>query len=164
MKVIAGFVDEGDGDSIACIGGRHFCICSRAGEVVGAGCVKGAEIVIGIAVGDIVLENRIRQIRPITDIRVIDRVVVNCIVRAYSQAYSEIIGFAGSIDKVIDYVVPDFHNVTGMEGYGVHIRDFQATLLHLFGIDHERFTVNLQGLDAKLTGVEPARVVTEILA
>ena len=47
---------------------------------------------------------------------------------------------------------------------GVHIRDFQATLLHLFGIDHERFTVNLQGLDAKLTGVEPARVVTEILA
>ena len=46
---------------------------------------------------------------------------------------------------------------------GVHIRDFQATLLHLFGIDHERFTYNLQGLDAKLTGVEPARVVTEIL-
>jgi len=46
----------------------------------------------------------------------------------------------------------------------VHIRDFQATLLHLFGIDHERFTVNLQGLDAKLTGVEPAHVVEEILA
>jgi len=46
----------------------------------------------------------------------------------------------------------------------VHIRDFQATLLHLFGIDHERFTYDLQGLDAKLTGVEPARVVDEILA
>jgi Protein of unknown function (DUF1501) len=46
----------------------------------------------------------------------------------------------------------------------VHIRDFQATLLHLFGIDHERFTVDLQGLPAKLTGVEPARVVSEILA
>jgi len=46
----------------------------------------------------------------------------------------------------------------------VHIRDFQATLLHLFGIDHERFTENLQCLDAKLTGVEPARVVHEILA
>ena len=38
----------------------------------------------------------------------------------------------------------------------VHIRDFQATLLHLFGIDHERFTYDLQGLQAKLTGVEPA--------
>jgi hypothetical protein len=46
----------------------------------------------------------------------------------------------------------------------VHIRDFQATLLHLFGIDHERFTYDLQGLQAKLTGVEPARVVHEILA
>ena len=46
----------------------------------------------------------------------------------------------------------------------VHIRDFQATLLHLFGIDHERFTYDLQGLPAKLTGVEPAGVVSEILA
>ena len=46
----------------------------------------------------------------------------------------------------------------------VHIRDFQATILHLFGIDHERFTHKFQGLDAKLTGVEPARVVDEILA
>ena len=34
----------------------------------------------------------------------------------------------------------------------VHIRDFQATLLHLFGIDHQRFTYNLQGLNAKPTG------------
>ncbi|MDP6607432.1 MAG: DUF1501 domain-containing protein [Dehalococcoidia bacterium] len=47
----------------------------------------------------------------------------------------------------------------------VHIRDFQATMLHLFGIDHERFTFKYQGLDAKLTGVEaPARVVQDLLA
>ncbi|MBM3762315.1 MAG: DUF1501 domain-containing protein [Acidobacteria bacterium] len=46
----------------------------------------------------------------------------------------------------------------------VHIRDFQATLLHLFGIDHERFTYKYQGLDQKLTGVEKARVVKGILA
>ncbi len=46
----------------------------------------------------------------------------------------------------------------------VHIRDFQATILHLFGIDHERFTHRFQGLDAKLTGVEPAHVVNELLA
>ena len=38
----------------------------------------------------------------------------------------------------------------------VHVRDFQATLLHLFGIDHERFTYKYQGLDQRLTGVEPA--------
>ena len=46
----------------------------------------------------------------------------------------------------------------------VHVRDFQATILHLFGIDHDRFTYKYQGLDQKLTGVEKARVVSEILS
>ena len=47
---------------------------------------------------------------------------------------------------------------------GVHVRDFHATLLHLMGIDHHRLSVKFQGLDARLTGVEPSRVVSEILA
>ncbi|MFM7112344.1 MAG: DUF1501 domain-containing protein, partial [Planctomycetota bacterium] len=38
------------------------------------------------------------------------------------------------------------------------------TLLHQLGIDHERFTYRFQGLDMRLTGVEPSRVVKEILA
>ena len=46
----------------------------------------------------------------------------------------------------------------------VHVHDLHATMLHLLGIDHERFTYKYQGLDFKLTGVEPARVVSEILA
>jgi arylsulfatase A-like enzyme len=46
----------------------------------------------------------------------------------------------------------------------VHIRDLHATILHQLGIDHEKLAFNYQGLDQKLTGVEPARVVTEILA
>ena len=46
----------------------------------------------------------------------------------------------------------------------VHVRDFQATLLHCFGIDHERFTHRYQGLEARLTGVEPAHPVKAILA
>lgn len=46
----------------------------------------------------------------------------------------------------------------------VHVRDFHATLLHLLGIDHTRLTYRFQGLDARLTGVEPARVVKEIVA
>ncbi|HEV3144613.1 MAG TPA: DUF1501 domain-containing protein [Gemmataceae bacterium] len=46
----------------------------------------------------------------------------------------------------------------------VHIRDFHATVLHLLGFDHERFTFRFQGLDQKLTGVESARVVQELLA
>jgi hypothetical protein len=45
----------------------------------------------------------------------------------------------------------------------VHVRDFQATVLHLLGLDHERLTIRQQGLEVKLTGVEPARVVREIL-
>ena len=46
----------------------------------------------------------------------------------------------------------------------VHVRDFQATMLHLFGIDHERFSYKYQGLDQKLTGVEKAYVVKPLLA
>jgi hypothetical protein len=46
----------------------------------------------------------------------------------------------------------------------VHVRDFQATLLHQFGIDHERFTYKYQGLDQRLTGVEPASPVKAILS
>jgi hypothetical protein len=46
----------------------------------------------------------------------------------------------------------------------VHIRDFHATILHLLGIDHQRFTFKSQGLDLKLTGVEEAKVIKELLA
>ncbi|HYE18009.1 MAG TPA: DUF1501 domain-containing protein [Tepidisphaeraceae bacterium] len=46
----------------------------------------------------------------------------------------------------------------------VPMRDLHATMLHLCGIDHERFTVKFQGLDAKLTGVEPAKVVKDLIA
>ena len=46
----------------------------------------------------------------------------------------------------------------------VHIRDLSATILHLLGIDHKRLTYPFQGLDQRLTGTEPARVVTEIFA
>ena len=46
----------------------------------------------------------------------------------------------------------------------VHIRDFHATVLHLLGYDHERFTYRYQGLNQRLTGVEPAHVVKELLA
>ena len=46
----------------------------------------------------------------------------------------------------------------------VHVRDLHATILHMFGINHAKFTVKFQGLDMKLTGVEPARVVKELFA
>lgn len=46
----------------------------------------------------------------------------------------------------------------------VHLRDFHATVLHLLGFDHERFSFKFQGLDQRLSGVLPARVVQELLA
>ena len=43
------------------------------------------------------------------------------------------------------------------------VRDLHATMLHQLGIDDRELTYKFQGLDVKLTGVEPARVVKEIL-
>ncbi len=46
----------------------------------------------------------------------------------------------------------------------VHVHDLHATILHLLGFDHMKLTYKFQGLEQKLTGVEPARVVHELLA
>lgn len=46
----------------------------------------------------------------------------------------------------------------------VHIRDFHATILHLLGFKHDEFTYKFQGLDQKLTGVLPAKVIDALLA
>jgi uncharacterized protein (DUF1501 family) len=45
----------------------------------------------------------------------------------------------------------------------VHVRDLHATMLHLLGLDFRRLSVKYQGLDMRLTGVEPARVLHDIL-
>ena len=52
----------------------------------------------------------------------------------------------------------------GPVGDSVHVRDIHATLLHQLGLDHERLTVRSQGLDFRLTGVLPARVVHEVVS
>ena len=46
---------------------------------------------------------------------------------------------------------------------GVHLHDFQATVLHTLGIDHERLTYKHQGRRYRLTDVH-GKVVKEILA
>jgi hypothetical protein len=60
------------------------------------------------------------------------------------------------------------HGATDEFGYHavedvVHVRDLHATMLYLLGIDHNRFTVPYQGLDTRLTGVEPAEPVMPLL-
>jgi hypothetical protein len=46
----------------------------------------------------------------------------------------------------------------------VSVSDLHATMLHLLGLDHRRLTYPVQGLDMRLTGVEEARVISDILA
>jgi hypothetical protein len=60
------------------------------------------------------------------------------------------------------------HGKTDDFGYnivenGVHVHDFQATLLHLLGIDHERLTYRFQGRDFRLTDIS-GTVVKQLLA
>ena len=44
-----------------------------------------------------------------------------------------------------------------------NVHDLHATMLHQLGIDHEAFSVKFQGLNAKLSGVEGARIMKEII-
>ena len=45
----------------------------------------------------------------------------------------------------------------------VHVHDLHATMLHLLGFDHERFTYPYAGRDFRLTDVH-GRVVKELIA
>jgi hypothetical protein len=60
------------------------------------------------------------------------------------------------------------HGATDELGYRavenvVQVHDLHATILALMGIDHKRFTVKYQGLDARLTGIA-GNLVREIMA
>jgi len=45
----------------------------------------------------------------------------------------------------------------------VHVHDFQATLLHLLGVDHEKFTYKYQGRRFRLTDVH-GKIINDIIA
>jgi hypothetical protein len=47
----------------------------------------------------------------------------------------------------------------------VHVNDFQATLLHLFGLDHKKLTYRFKGLDQRLTSItRESHVVQKVMA
>jgi hypothetical protein len=46
----------------------------------------------------------------------------------------------------------------------VNLNALNATVLQQMGIDHRRFVFPFQGLDQRLTGVEPSEVIKGILA
>jgi len=68
----------------------------------------------------------------------------------------------GGVKPGVEYGRTDEYSYNIVEN-PVHIRDFNATLLHCLGIEHAKFSFRHQGLDQRLTGVEPCRVVKEIL-
>ena len=45
----------------------------------------------------------------------------------------------------------------------VSVHDFHATVLACLGVDHRRLVFNHHGLNERLTGVEPARVIKDVL-
>jgi hypothetical protein len=69
----------------------------------------------------------------------------------------------GGIKPGITHGASDELGFNATEGR-VHVHDLHATILHLLGFDPARFSYKFQGLDQRLIGVEPARVVTDILA
>jgi hypothetical protein len=69
----------------------------------------------------------------------------------------------GGIKGGITYGATDELGYRSVENV-VSLHDLHATMLHLCGIDHARFSLKFQGLDAKLTGVEPCRVLKDVLA
>ncbi|MDA8743435.1 DUF1501 domain-containing protein [Rubripirellula amarantea] len=69
----------------------------------------------------------------------------------------------GGLKKGMTYGETDELGFNVVDG-GVHVRDLHATILHLLGLDHMKLSYRVQGLDQRLTGVEEAHVVKEILA
>jgi len=69
----------------------------------------------------------------------------------------------GGIKGGLSYGATDEMGYNAVENE-VSVHDFHATMLHLLGIDHHRFSFPFQGLDVRLTGVEKSRVVKELIA
>ncbi len=78
------------------------------------------------------------------------------------KGFSLVLG-GGAIQGGKSYGTTDEFGYAAAEN-PVHVRDFHATLLHLYGIDHRRFSYRFQGLDFRLTGVEEAHVIKDIIA
>ncbi|MFT7640910.1 MAG: hypothetical protein ACI9G1_002654 [Pirellulaceae bacterium] len=69
----------------------------------------------------------------------------------------------GGVKRGVTYGATDEFGYHVIENV-VHVRDLHATILNLLGIDHRRLSYEVQGLDMRLTGVEPARIVRDVLS
>ena len=79
----------------------------------------------------------------------------------HPRCYTKWMAGAGIKGGIVYGETDDFsYNVTDKP---VHIHDLNATILHQFGVDHERLTYRHQGRDFRLTDVH-GKVVTDLLA
>ena len=69
----------------------------------------------------------------------------------------------GGIKSGLSYGETDDFSYNVVEN-GVHLNDLNATILHCMGIDDRRLSFRFQGLEQRLTGVEPPQVVHQILS
>ena len=69
----------------------------------------------------------------------------------------------GGVKGGVSYGETDDFSYNAVEN-PVSLFDLNATILHCLGVDHRKFTFKFQGLDQRLTGVEPAQVVKDVLA
>jgi hypothetical protein len=67
-------------------------------------------------------------------------------------------------------VKPGFsYGATDEMGYNivenpVEVRDLQATIVRLLGFDHQKLSIPFQGLEQKITGVKPTRIIHDVMA
>lgn len=80
----------------------------------------------------------------------------------HPQAYSLWMA-GGGIRPGLTYGATDDFGFHPTE-HPVHVQDLQATILHCLGLDHEHLTFRRQGLEFRLTGVEPRHVIHDILS
>ncbi|NBV34815.1 MAG: DUF1501 domain-containing protein, partial [Proteobacteria bacterium] len=80
----------------------------------------------------------------------------------HPQAFTTLMT-GGGIRSGITYGATDEMGFNVVENE-VHVADLQATILHCLGIDHEQLTYRSAGLDFKLTGVEPCKIIRALLA
>ncbi len=68
----------------------------------------------------------------------------------------------GGVKRGLTYGATDELGFTAVENR-VSVPDWHATILHLLGLNHDELYVDQHGLREKLTGVQPAKVIRDIL-
>jgi arylsulfatase A-like enzyme len=69
----------------------------------------------------------------------------------------------GGIKGGVSYGATDDFGYAAVESR-VSVHDYHATILHCLGLNHLELVYSHNGLDERLTGVTPAKVVAELLA